>query len=94
MKTLHEHTSLTHFLSHLTPTDTGAMSDGSDDGETVLMAMSTLQEEGVMSVKQVACDRLLNFRVEAKVAGRCETVPEVTSIQVRWMGRLFHLCNL
>ena len=31
----------------------GAMTDGSDDGEQVLMAMSTLQEEGVMAVKQV-----------------------------------------
>ena len=31
----------------------GAMTDGSDDGEQVLMAMSTLQEEGVMVVKQV-----------------------------------------
>ena len=33
------------------------------------MAMSTLSEEGVMSVKQTACDRLLNFRVEMKVRG-------------------------
>lgn len=42
--------------------------EGAD--ETVLMAMSTLSEEGVMAVKQVACDRLLNFRVEMKVAGK------------------------
>ncbi|GIL62619.1 hypothetical protein Vafri_16810 [Volvox africanus] len=42
--------------------------DGAD--ETILMAMSTLNEEGVMAVKQVACDRLLNFRVEMKVAGK------------------------
>ncbi|GAX80932.1 hypothetical protein CEUSTIGMA_g8367.t1 [Chlamydomonas eustigma] len=48
----------------------GLMSDGSDDGEQVLMAMSTLQEEGVMAVKQVACDRLLSFRVDTKVAGK------------------------
>lgn len=41
-----------------------------DDDETVLMAMSTLSEEGVMAVKQVACDKLLNFRVEMKVAGK------------------------
>jgi hypothetical protein len=32
--------------------------------------MSTLTEEGVMAVKQTACDRLLNFRVELKVAGK------------------------
>ncbi|PNW77981.1 hypothetical protein CHLRE_10g459500v5 [Chlamydomonas reinhardtii] len=43
---------------------------GGDSEETVLMAMSTLSEEGVMSVKQTACDRLLNFRVEMKVAGK------------------------
>ena len=29
--------------------------------------MSTLTEEGVMAVKQVACDRLLASRVEAKL---------------------------
>ncbi|EFJ51403.1 hypothetical protein VOLCADRAFT_57006 [Volvox carteri f. nagariensis] len=41
-------------------------SDSSTD-ETILMAMSTLNEEGVMAV---ACDRLLNFRVEMKVSGK------------------------
>ncbi|KAG2496998.1 hypothetical protein HYH03_005003 [Edaphochlamys debaryana] len=41
-----------------------------DSGEEVMMAMSTLSEEGVMAVKQAACDRLLNFRVELKVAGK------------------------
>eukprot|EP00197_Chlamydomonas_leiostraca_P002622 CAMPEP_0202858348 /NCGR_PEP_ID=MMETSP1391-20130828/924_1 /ASSEMBLY_ACC=CAM_ASM_000867 /TAXON_ID=1034604 /ORGANISM="Chlamydomonas leiostraca, Strain SAG 11-49" /LENGTH=682 /DNA_ID=CAMNT_0049537261 /DNA_START=94 /DNA_END=2142 /DNA_ORIENTATION=- len=39
-------------------------------GEQVLMSMSTLSEEGVMAVKNVACERLLNFRVETKVAGK------------------------
>lgn len=34
------------------------------------MTMSTLTEDGVMAVKQAACDRLLNFRVELKVAGK------------------------
>jgi len=29
--------------------------------------MSTLTEQGVMDVKQVACDRLLASRVEAKL---------------------------
>ncbi len=29
--------------------------------------MSTLNEEGVMNVKQVACDRLLSSRVETKL---------------------------
>lgn len=41
-----------------------------DDTETVLMAMSTLREDGVMDVKQTACDRLLSYRVELKVAGK------------------------
>jgi nucleolar GTP-binding protein len=41
-----------------------------DGGESALLTMSTLTEEGVMAVKQTACDRLLNFRVELKVAGK------------------------
>lgn len=48
----------------------GAMSDGSEDDEQVLMCMSTLNEEGVMLVKQAACERLLGYRVEMKVAGK------------------------
>lgn len=32
-----------------------------------LLTMSTLTEQGVMDVKQVACDRLLASRVEAKL---------------------------
>ena len=39
--------------------------DGSDEAE--LLTMSTLNEEGVMNVKQVACDRLLSSRVETKL---------------------------
>ncbi|KAK9918943.1 hypothetical protein WJX75_008237 [Coccomyxa subellipsoidea] len=35
-----------------------------------LLMMSTLTEEGVMAVKQVACDRLLASRVEAKLQGK------------------------
>jgi hypothetical protein len=38
--------------------------------ESALLTMSTLTEDGVMAVKQTACDRLLNFRVELKVAGK------------------------
>jgi len=33
--------------------------------------MSTLSEEGVMAVKQTACDRLLSSRVEMKMKVRC-----------------------
>lgn len=42
----------------------------SDSNEQYLMTMSTLTEDGVMTVKQTACDRLLNFRVEMKVSGK------------------------
>jgi nucleolar GTP-binding protein len=46
----------------------GAAAGG--EGEPSLLTMSTLTEDGVMAVKQTACDRLLNFRVELKVAGK------------------------
>lgn len=39
--------------------------EGSDEAD--LLTMSTLNEEGVMNVKQVACDRLLSSRVETKL---------------------------
>jgi hypothetical protein len=38
-----------------------------DPEEAELHTMSTLTEEGVMAVKQVACDRLLASRVEMKL---------------------------
>eukprot|EP00882_Tetradesmus_deserticola_P028687 GHRQ01031960.1.p1 GENE.GHRQ01031960.1~~GHRQ01031960.1.p1 ORF type:complete len:418 (+),score=228.16 GHRQ01031960.1:140-1393(+) len=44
--------------------------DGGDAEGSALLTMSTLTEEGVMAAKQAACDRLLNFRVELKVAGK------------------------
>lgn len=40
------------------------------DEEKTLLSMSTLTEEGVMEVKQVACDRLLTSRVERKLRGK------------------------
>lgn len=40
------------------------------DNDEVLLTMSTLNESGVMHVKQVACEKLLNYRVEVKVAGK------------------------
>ena len=43
----------------------GAMTD---DG--VLLTMSTLTEEGVISVKNAACERLLNQRVELKMKSK------------------------
>ena len=41
-----------------------------DDAEAALLRMSTLNEEGVINVKQVACDRLLSSRVEMKLKVR------------------------
>eukprot|EP01026_Neomeris_dumetosa_P035810 TRINITY_DN28787_c0_g1_i3.p1 TRINITY_DN28787_c0_g1~~TRINITY_DN28787_c0_g1_i3.p1 ORF type:complete len:459 (-),score=98.24 TRINITY_DN28787_c0_g1_i3:315-1631(-) len=38
--------------------------------ETMVMTMSALKEEGVMNVKQVACERLLANRVGTKVQGK------------------------
>ncbi|CAG7900251.1 unnamed protein product [Brassica rapa] len=38
--------------------------------EAVLLKMSTLTEEGVMSVKNAACERLLDQRVEAKMKSK------------------------
>ena len=35
-----------------------------------LLQMSTLREEGVMAVKQTACDQLLASRVEQKLQAR------------------------
>lgn len=40
------------------------------DEELTLLTMSTLSEEGVMDVKQIACDRLLTSRVERKLRGK------------------------
>jgi nucleolar GTP-binding protein len=43
----------------------GALEAG--EAEAALLRMSTLSEEGVMAVKQTACDRLLSSRVEMKM---------------------------
>ncbi len=40
---------------------------GAPAGEGRLLTMSTLREEGVMGVKQAACDQLLASRVEQKM---------------------------
>lgn len=48
----------------------GAGAAGAEGEASSLLTMSTLTEEGVMAVKQTACDRLLSFRVELKVAGK------------------------
>ncbi len=43
----------------------GALEAG--EAAAALLRMSTLSEEGVMAVKQTACDRLLSSRVEMKM---------------------------
>ena len=50
------------------PPLTGALEAG--EAEAALLRMSTLSEEGVMAVKQTACDRLLSSRVEMKMKVR------------------------
>eukprot|EP00252_Welwitschia_mirabilis_P009746 TRINITY_DN22597_c0_g1_i1.p1 TRINITY_DN22597_c0_g1~~TRINITY_DN22597_c0_g1_i1.p1 ORF type:complete len:673 (-),score=112.61 TRINITY_DN22597_c0_g1_i1:311-2329(-) len=49
-------------------TITGPQSNGEDDG--VLLSMSTLKEEGIVSVKNAACERLLDQRVEIKMKSK------------------------
>ena len=49
--------------------DAGVLLPGQEPAP--LLTMSTLTEEGVMQVKQTACDRLLATRVEAKLQVTC-----------------------
>eukprot|EP01023_Acetabularia_acetabulum_P035975 TRINITY_DN3401_c0_g1_i4.p1 TRINITY_DN3401_c0_g1~~TRINITY_DN3401_c0_g1_i4.p1 ORF type:complete len:676 (-),score=137.05 TRINITY_DN3401_c0_g1_i4:1599-3626(-) len=44
--------------------------DPETNPETMVMTMSALKEEGIMNVKQVACERLLANRVGTKVQGK------------------------
>ncbi|CAA7408378.1 unnamed protein product [Spirodela intermedia] len=43
---------------------------GEASGEAVLLTMSTLTEDGVIAVKNAACERLLNQRVEIKMKSK------------------------
>ncbi|KAL4419380.1 hypothetical protein ABPG77_002907 [Micractinium sp. CCAP 211/92] len=43
---------------------------GPNDAEQTLITMSTLTEDGISAVKQLACDRLLSSRVEVKLKGK------------------------
>lgn len=43
---------------------------GESSPDSCLLAMSTLTEDGVAGVKQIACDRLLASRVEVKMRGK------------------------
>ena len=52
-------------MRHLTGLYNGIAGMASEDAR--LLSMSTLTEEGVMEVRQVACDRLLATRVEQKL---------------------------
>ncbi|KAL5987705.1 hypothetical protein ACLOJK_035456 [Asimina triloba] len=46
----------------------GQAGEANDDG--ILLSMSTLTEDGVIAVKNAACERLLNQRVEAKMKSK------------------------
>lgn len=43
---------------------------GESEGRAILLKMSTHEEEGVTEVKNMACERLLELRVESKVRGK------------------------
>lgn len=43
---------------------------GESEGRAILLKMSTHEEEGVTEVKNIACERLLELRVESKVRGK------------------------
>lgn len=43
---------------------------GESEGRAILLKMSTHEEEGVTEVKNTACERLLELRVESKVRGK------------------------
>lgn len=47
--------------------------DSMADTGVTFVTMSNMTEEGVMNVKQVACDKLLEQRVEQKIAGKKNT---------------------
>mmetsp|Transcript_6058 Transcript_6058/g.13197 ORF Transcript_6058/g.13197 Transcript_6058/m.13197 type:complete len:720 (+) Transcript_6058:273-2432(+) len=50
--------------------DKKAMVEGLVDGQTTLMTMSNLSEQGLSDVKSAACDKLLAARVESRVSGK------------------------
>ncbi len=75
--------------------------------EAKLLKMSTLTEEGVMDVKQLACDRLLASRVEMKLQVRCHSNSILTNseypeapqgiilwvlLQCQWQTHLYGGC--
>jgi len=41
-----------------------------NDPDVLVLEMSTVSEDGVMMVKQEACERLLSFRVESKMRSK------------------------
>eukprot|EP00201_Polytomella_parva_P017223 CAMPEP_0175061054 /NCGR_PEP_ID=MMETSP0052_2-20121109/13375_1 /TAXON_ID=51329 ORGANISM="Polytomella parva, Strain SAG 63-3" /NCGR_SAMPLE_ID=MMETSP0052_2 /ASSEMBLY_ACC=CAM_ASM_000194 /LENGTH=691 /DNA_ID=CAMNT_0016326873 /DNA_START=32 /DNA_END=2107 /DNA_ORIENTATION=- len=48
----------------------GAINGGDDGDDKYCMFMSTLSEDGVMQVKQIACERLLEALVNLKASGK------------------------
>lgn len=70
----------------------GIGSDGGEE-EQILLAMSTLSEEGVMDVKRIACDQLLSFRVEQKVRVPQTGVSAAMSVSLGWIQTTIHQGN-
>ncbi|KMZ73595.1 putative Nucleolar GTP-binding protein [Zostera marina] len=63
-----DHKLVMEMKSEATKTLLGLGGDPNDDG--VLLTMSTLTEDGVSAVKNAACERLLNQRVEVKMKSK------------------------
>lgn len=55
---------------NLEPSDTALLQELEKDGSTQLVPMSNFNEQGVMKVKQLACEMLLARRVEAKLKSK------------------------
>ena len=63
------------------------MVDGlSDGGDEVLLTMSTLAEQNIGHVKEVACERLLAARVEQKLRTRAQTSSAMNKLHVATPG--------
>eukprot|EP01118_Nematostelium_gracile_P018357 TRINITY_DN812_c0_g1_i2.p1 TRINITY_DN812_c0_g1~~TRINITY_DN812_c0_g1_i2.p1 ORF type:complete len:360 (-),score=141.09 TRINITY_DN812_c0_g1_i2:18-1097(-) len=55
-------------MENLSPKDRTLIESLRNSGE--ILPMSTMTEEGVMNVKSIACERLLEMRVETKLQGK------------------------
>ena len=57
-------------VSDLTPEQQAMFAELTQDENVLVKEMSTIKEEGVIEVRNEACDMLLSYRVEAKVKAK------------------------